>query len=124
MAVSAEELGTEDIKNLIKQAAPASIGIHVRQYTSRYYICWTMDRFTCYRGCNCGLTNNILYFIVRMAIGIERICSLEPLVKKPRKSKSHFANQIMMTFFLRHFLCYWAFFLVLICYCFFGAKGP
>jgi hypothetical protein len=35
MAVSAEELGTEDIKNsLIKQAAPASIDfIHVRQYT-------------------------------------------------------------------------------------------
>jgi hypothetical protein len=34
MAVSAEELGTEDIKNLIKQAAPASMGfIHVRQYT-------------------------------------------------------------------------------------------
>jgi Na+-driven multidrug efflux pump len=27
MAVSAEELGTEDIKLLIKQAAPASIGI-------------------------------------------------------------------------------------------------
>jgi hypothetical protein len=25
MAVSAEELGTEDIKNLIKQAAPASM---------------------------------------------------------------------------------------------------
>jgi hypothetical protein len=50
MAVSAEELGTEDIKLLIKQAAPASIDfIHVRQYTSRYYICRTMDRFTCYR---------------------------------------------------------------------------
>jgi hypothetical protein len=70
MAVSAEELGTEDIKNLIKQAAPALFFIHVRQYTSRYHICWTMDRFTCYRGCNCGLTNNILISSLGMAIGI------------------------------------------------------
>jgi hypothetical protein len=31
MAVSAEELGTEDIKNLIKQAAPASIILFMRQ---------------------------------------------------------------------------------------------
>jgi hypothetical protein len=69
MAVSAEELGTEDIKLLIKQAAPASIDfIHVRQYTSRLYLSDNGSVHLLSR--NCGLTNNILYFIVRMAIGI------------------------------------------------------
>jgi hypothetical protein len=67
MAVSAEELGTEDIKKLlIKQAAPASIGIlfmSVNILVDIFVGQW-IGHF-CYRGCNCGLTNNILYFIVR-----------------------------------------------------------
>jgi hypothetical protein len=39
-----------------------------------------------------------------MAIGIGEVdlFSLEPLVQKTEK-QSHFANQIMMTFFWRHF---------------------
>jgi Na+-driven multidrug efflux pump len=37
----------------------------------------------------CGLTNNILYFIVRMAIGMGGGSVLSrPLVQKPRKAKS------------------------------------
>jgi Na+-driven multidrug efflux pump len=41
-----------------------------------------------YRGCNCGLTN-ILYFIVRMAIGIGGGSVLSrALGAKPRKAKS------------------------------------
>jgi hypothetical protein len=40
-----------------------------------------------------------------MAIGIEAdLFFPEPLVQKKRESKSHFANQIMMTFFLHHFV--------------------
>jgi Na+-driven multidrug efflux pump len=60
--MAAEELGTEDIT-------------HIKG--SSFYWVYScpllvdtifVGQFTCYRGC--GLTNNILYFIVRMAIGI------------------------------------------------------
>jgi uncharacterized membrane protein YqjE len=48
MAITDEELGTTDIKKLlIKQAAPASIGILFMSLNILiYYICWTMDRST------------------------------------------------------------------------------
>jgi hypothetical protein len=55
-----------------------------------------MDRFTI--AAVTVVTNNILYFIVRMAIGIW-ICSPRALGAKPRKAKVTFANQ-MMTFFV------------------------
>jgi Na+-driven multidrug efflux pump len=68
----------------------------------------------------------ITFFIssLGMAIGIGGGSVLSrALGAKPRKAKVTFANQIMMTFFLASLFCYWAFFLVLICYCFF-ARAP
>jgi Na+-driven multidrug efflux pump len=54
----------------------------------------------------------ITFFIssLGMAIGIGGGSSSRALGAKTQKAKVTFANQIMMTFFWRHFLCYWAFF--------------
>jgi Na+-driven multidrug efflux pump len=95
MAVSAEELGTEDIKNLIKQAAPASIILFMSSIVDTIFVGqWIGSLAIAAVTVVLPIT---LYFIVRMAIGRRWICSL--LVQN-QKSKSHFANQIMMTFFL------------------------
>jgi hypothetical protein len=63
MAVSAEELGTEHKKTLIKQAAPASIGLFMSVNILIDTNCRTVDRFACYCGCNGGSTDNVPDFI-------------------------------------------------------------
>jgi Na+-driven multidrug efflux pump len=72
MAVSAEELGTEDIKKLIKQAAPASIGfIHVRQYTSRYLFVGQWIGSLAIAAVTVVLPITFLISSLGMAIGVE-----------------------------------------------------
>jgi Na+-driven multidrug efflux pump len=103
MAVSAEELGTEDIKKLlIKQAAPAGIlfmsvnilvdTIFVGQWIGSLAIAAVT------------VVLPITFFIssLGMAIGIGggSVLSRALGAKNPEKAKVTFANQIMMTFFL------------------------
>jgi Na+-driven multidrug efflux pump len=72
MAITDEELGTTDIKKLlIKQAAPASIGI---LFMSLNILIDTIfvdnGSVHCYRSRNSSFPNNVPNFIMGMAIGV------------------------------------------------------
>jgi Na+-driven multidrug efflux pump len=75
MAVSAEELGTEDIKLFIKQAAPA-IGILFMSVNILVDTIFVGQWIGSLCGCNCGLPITFLISSLGMAIGMGRICSL------------------------------------------------
>jgi putative MATE family efflux protein len=129
MAVSAEELGTEDIKKLlIKQAAPASIGILFMSvnilvdtiFVGRWIGSLAIAAVT--------VVLPITFFIssLGMAIGIGggSVLSRALGAKNTEKAKVTFANQIMMTFFLASLFVLLGIFFSADMLLLFGAKGP
>ncbi len=105
MAVSAEELGTKDIKKLlIKQAAPASIGILFMSVNILVDTIFVGQWIGSLAIAAVTVVLPITFFIssLGMAIGIGggSVLSRALGAKNPEKAKVTFANQIMMTFFL------------------------
>lgn len=129
MAVSAEELGTEDIKKLlIKQAAPASIGILFMSVNILVDTIFVGQWIGSLAIAAVTVVLPITFFIssLGMAIGIGggSVLSRALGAKNTEKAKVTFANQIMMTFFLASLFVLLGIFLVLICYCFLVRRAP
>lgn len=128
MAVSAEELGTQDIKKLlVKQALPASIGIlfmSVNILIDTIFVGQWIGSLAI-AAVTVVLPITFLISSLGMAIGVGggSVLSRSLGAKKYEKAKTTFANQIMMTFILASvFVVFGAFFstdMLLL----FGAKG-
>jgi putative MATE family efflux protein len=129
MAVSAEELGTEDIKKLlIKQAAPASIGILFMSVNILVDTIFVGQWIGSLAIAAVTVVLPITFFIssLGMAIGIGggSVLSRALGAKNPAKAKVTFANQIMMTFFLASIFVLLGIFFSADMLLLFGAKGP
>jgi putative MATE family efflux protein len=129
MAVSAEELGTEDIKKLlIKQAAPASIGILFMSVNILVDTIFVGQWIGSLAIAAVTVVLPITFFIssLGMAIGIGggSVLSRALGAKNPEKAKVTFANQIMMTFFLASLFVLLGIFFSADMLLLFGAKGP
>jgi putative MATE family efflux protein len=129
MAVSAEELGTEDIKKLlIKQAAPASIGILFMSINILVDTIFVGQWIGSLAIAAVTVVLPITFFIssLGMAIGIGggSVLSRALGAKNPEKAKVTFGNQIMMTFFLASIFVLLGIFFSADMLLLFGAKGP
>jgi putative MATE family efflux protein len=129
MAVSAEELGTEDIKKLlIKQAAPASIGILFMSVNILVDTIFVGQWIGSLAIAAVTVVLPITFFIssLGMAIGIGggSVLSRALGAKNPEKAKVTFGNQIMMTFFLASIFVLLGIFFSADMLLLFGAKGP
>jgi putative MATE family efflux protein len=129
MAVSAAELGTEDIKRLlIKQAAPASIGILFMSVNILVDTIFVGQWIGSLAIAAITVVLPITFFIssLGMAIGIGggSVLSRALGAKNPEKAKVTFANQIMMTFFLASIFVLLGIFFSADMLLLFGAKGP
>jgi putative MATE family efflux protein len=129
MAVSAEELGTEDIKKLlIKQAAPASIGILFMSVNILVDTIFVGQWIGSLAIAAVTVVLPITFFIssLGMAIGIGggSVLSRALGAKNTEKAKVTFANQIMMTFFLASLFVLLGIFFSADMLLLFGAKGP
>jgi putative MATE family efflux protein len=129
MAVSAEELGTEDIKKLlIKQAAPASIGILFMSVNILVDTIFVGQWIGSLAIAAVTVVLPITFFIssLGMAIGIGggSVLSRALGAKNTEKAKITFANQIMMTFFLASLFVFLGIFFSADMLLLFGAKGP
>ncbi|MFT7334481.1 MAG: putative MATE family efflux protein [Porticoccaceae bacterium] len=129
MAVSAAELGTEDIKRLlIKQAAPASIGILFMSVNILVDTIFVGQWIGSLAIAAITVVLPITFFIssLGMAIGIGggSVLSRALGAKNPEKAKVTFANQIMMTFFLASIFMLLGIFFSADMLLLFGAKGP
>ena len=129
MAISAEELGTEDIKKLlIKQAAPASIGILFMSVNILVDTIFVGQWIGSLAIAAVTVVLPITFFIssLGMAIGIGggSVLSRALGAKNTEKAKVTFANQIMMTFFLASLFVLLGIFFSADMLLLFGAKGP
>lgn len=129
MAVSAEELGNKDIKKLlIKQAAPASIGILFMSVNILVDTIFVGQWIGSLAIAAVTVVLPITFFIssLGMAIGIGggSVLSRALGAKNPEKAKVTFANQIMMTFFLALVFVLLGIFFSADMLLLFGAKGP
>ncbi len=129
MAVSAAELGTEDIKRLlIKQAAPASIGILFMSVNILVDTIFVGQWIGSLAIAAITVVLPITFFIssLGMAIGIGggSVLSRALGAKNPEKAKVTFANQIMMTFFFALIFMLLGIFFSADMLLLFGAKGP
>jgi putative MATE family efflux protein len=129
MAVSAAELGTEDIKRLlIKQAAPASIGILFMSVNILVDTIFVGQWIGSLAIAAITVVLPITFFIssLGMAIGIGggSVLSRALGAKNTEKAKVTFANQIMMTFFLASIFMLLGIFFSADMLLLFGAKGP
>ncbi len=129
MAVSAEELGTEDIKKLLlKQAAPASIGILFMSVNILVDTIFVGQWIGSLAIAAVTVVLPITFFIssLGMAIGIGggSVLSRALGAKNSEKAKVTFANQIMMTFILASIFVLLGIFFSADMLLLFGAKGP
>jgi putative MATE family efflux protein len=128
MAVSAEELGTQDIKKLlIKQAAPASIGIlfmSVNILVDTIFVGQWIGSLAI-AAVTVVLPITFLISSLGMAIGIGggSVLSRALGAKNYEKAKTTFANQIMMTFVLALLFVVLGIFFSTEMLLLFGAKG-
>lgn len=129
MAVSAEELGTEDIKKLLlKQAAPASIGILFMSVNILVDTIFVGQWIGSLAIAAVTVVLPITFFIssLGMAIGVGggSVLSRALGAKNSEKAKVTFANQIMMTFILASIFVLLGIFFSADMLLLFGAKGP
>lgn len=128
MAVSSEELGTQDIKKLlIKQAVPASIGIlflSVNILIDTIFVGQWIGSLAI-AAVTVVLPFTFLISSLGMAIGVGggSVLSRALGAKDNEKAKSTFANQIMMTFALSSVFCLLGIFFSREILLLFGAKG-
>jgi len=128
MAVSSEELGTQDIKKLlIKQAVPASIGIlflSVNILIDTIFVGQWIGSLAI-AAVTVVLPFTFLISSLGMAIGVGggSVLSRALGAKDNEKAKSTFANQIMMTFALSSVFCFLGIFFSREILLLFGAKG-
>mgnify|MGYP003641065599 FL=1 len=128
MAVSSEELGTQDIKKLlIKQAVPASIGIlflSVNILIDTIFVGQWIGSLAI-AAVTVVLPITFLISSLGMAIGVGggSVLSRALGAKDHEKAKSTFANQIMMTFALSSVFCLLGIFFSRDMLLLFGAKG-
>ena len=128
MAVSSEELGTQDIKKLlIKQAVPASIGIlflSVNILIDTIFVGQWIGSLAI-AAVTVVLPITFLISSLGMAIGVGggSVLSRALGAKDHDKAKSTFANQIMMTFALSSVFCLLGIFCSEEMLQLFGAKG-
>lgn len=128
MAVSSEELGTQDIKKLlIKQAVPASIGIlflSVNILIDTIFVGQWIGSLAI-AAVTVVLPITFLISSLGMAIGVGggSVLSRALGAKDHEKAKSTFANQILMTFALSYVFCLLGIFFSREMLLLFGAKG-
>ena len=128
MAVTSEELGTQDIKKLlVKQAAPASIGIlflSVNILIDTIFVGQWIGSLAI-AAVTVVLPITFLISSLGMAIGVGggSVLSRALGAKDMEKTKSTFANQIMMTFALSSVFCLLGIFFSEEMLLLFGAKG-
>ena len=128
MAVTSEELGTQDIKKLlVKQAAPASIGIlflSVNILIDTIFVGQWIGSLAI-AAVTVVLPITFLISSLGMAIGVGggSVLSRALGAKDMEKAKSTFANQIMMTFALSSVFCLLGIFFSEEMLLLFGAKG-
>jgi putative MATE family efflux protein len=128
MAISAEELGTEDIKKLLmKQALPASIGIlfmSVNILIDTIFVGQWIGSLAI-AAVTVVLPITFLISSLGMAIGVGggSVLSRALGAKKHEKAKTTFANQIMMTFILASLFVVLGIFFSSEMLLLFGAKG-
>ncbi|MEZ7498491.1 MATE family efflux transporter [Flavobacterium sp. Arc3] len=128
MAVSAEELGTQDIKKLLmKQALPASIGIlfmSVNILIDTIFVGQWIGSLAI-AAVTVVLPITFLISSLGMAIGVGggSVLSRALGAKKYEKAKTTFANQIMMTFILASLFVIVGIFFSADMLLIFGAKG-
>lgn len=128
MSVSAEELGTQDIKRLlIKQAAPASIGIlfmSVNILIDTIFVGQWIGSLAI-AAVTVVLPITFLISSLGMAIGVGggSVLSRALGANKKEKARSTFANQIMMTFLLASLFALLGIFFSRQMLLLFGAKG-
>lgn len=128
MAVSAEELGTQDIKKLlIKQAVPASIGIlfmSVNILIDTIFVGQWIGSLAI-AAVTVVLPITFLISSLGMAIGVGggSVLSRALGANKIEKARSTFANQIMMTFILASVFALLGIFFSADMLLLFGAKG-
>ena len=128
MAISAEELGTEDIKKLLmKQALPASIGIlfmSVNILIDTIFVGQWIGSLAI-AAVTVVLPITFLISSLGMAIGVGggSVLSRALGAKDREKAKTTFANQIMMTFILASLFVLLGIFFSTEMLLLFGAKG-
>ena len=128
MAISAEELGTEDIKKLLmKQALPASIGIlfmSVNILIDTIFVGQWIGSLAI-AAVTVVLPITFLISSLGMAIGVGggSVLSRALGAKDREKAKTTFANQIMMTFILASLFVVLGIFFSSEMLLLFGAKG-
>ena len=128
MAISAEELGTEDIKKLLmKQALPASIGIlfmSVNILIDTIFVGQWIGSLAI-AAVTVVLPITFLISSLGMAIGVGggSVLSRALGAKDREKAKTTFANQIMMTFILASLFVVLGIFFSAEMLLLFGAKG-
>jgi putative MATE family efflux protein len=128
MAVSAEELGTQDIKKLlIKQAVPASIGIlfmSINILVDTIFVGQWIGSLGI-AAVTVVLPITFLISSLGMAIGVGggSVLSRALGANKKEKARSTFANQIMMTFLLASVFALLGIFFSREMLLLFGAKG-